>query len=126
MRRCAGALPFGVVNTGRNDPAPGSPDRAGAARTHRTHAFTHDAAGNLVDVNQPDGPRASRFYLAWNPSCVLGRVRHDVPPALAERLAARVGGQAASDNLRPARRHYTLGLAMDLWIPQRECTASGP
>lgn len=68
------------------------------ARIVRT-LFTHDAAGNLVDVNEPDGPRAPRFYLAWNDHGVLWRVRHDVPRALAERLAAIVAAQPASDDL---------------------------
>lgn len=61
--------------------------------------FTHDAAGNLVDVNEPGGPRAPRFYLAWNERGVVWRVRHDVPPALADRLAAIVAAQPASDDL---------------------------
>jgi hypothetical protein len=49
------------------------------ARIART-LFTQDAAGNLVDVNEPGGPRAPRFYLAWNERGVIWRVRHDVPP----------------------------------------------
>jgi hypothetical protein len=68
------------------------------ARIART-LFTHDAAGNLVNVNEPGGPRAPRFYLAWNEHGVIGRVRHDVPPALADRLAAMVAAQPASAEL---------------------------
>lgn len=68
------------------------------ARIART-LFTHDAAGNLVDVNEPDGARAPRFYLAWNDRGTVWRVRHDVPPALAERLAAIVTAQPPSDDL---------------------------
>jgi hypothetical protein len=68
------------------------------ARIART-LFTHDTAGNLVDVNEPGGERAPRFYLAWNRCGVLWRVRHDVPPAVAERLAAIVAEQSASDDL---------------------------
>jgi hypothetical protein len=68
------------------------------ARIART-LFTHDAAGNLVDVNEPGGDPAPRCYLAWNTSGVLWRVRHDVPPVLAERLAAIVAAQPASDDL---------------------------
>jgi hypothetical protein len=68
------------------------------ARIART-LFTHDSAGNLVDVNEPGGPPAPRLYLAWNEHGVIGRVRHDVPPALADQLAAIVAAQPASDDL---------------------------
>jgi hypothetical protein len=68
------------------------------ARIART-LFTHDAVGNLVDVNEPGGPCAPRFYLAWNERGVVWRVRHDVPPVLADRLAAIVAAQPASDDL---------------------------
>lgn len=68
------------------------------ARIART-LFTHDSAGNLVDVNEPGGPRAPRFYLAWNGGGVVWRVRHDVPPALGHRLSEIVAAQPASDDL---------------------------
>lgn len=68
------------------------------ARIART-LFTHDAAGNLIDVNEPGGPRAPRFYLAWNERGVIWRVRHDVPLALAHRLSEIVAAQPGSDDL---------------------------
>jgi hypothetical protein len=68
------------------------------ARIART-LFTHDADAHLVDVNEPGGPRAPRFYLAWNDRGVLWRVRRDVPPAVTEQLAAIVAGQVATDDL---------------------------
>jgi len=68
------------------------------ARIART-LFTHDTAGNLVEVNEPGGPAAPRFYLAWNERGVVWRVRHDLPPELADRLAAIVAAQPATDDL---------------------------
>lgn len=68
------------------------------ARIART-LFTHDAAGAIIDVNEPGGPPAPRCYLAWNADGVVGRVRHDVPPALAARLAAQIAAQPATADL---------------------------
>lgn len=68
------------------------------ARIART-LFTHDAAGRIIDVNEPDGARAPRCYLAWNDHGVIWRVRNDVPAAVADRIAAIVAAQPASGDL---------------------------
>lgn len=79
-------------------PSDRSSDPALLARIART-LFTHDAAGNIVDVNEPDGPRAPRFYVAWNAHGVLWRVRHDVPPGLVDRIASLLAAQPSSSDL---------------------------
>ena len=52
--------------------------------------FTRDGAGRLVDVNEPGGPRAPRFYVLWDGRRVRWWVRHDLPSALVVRLGVIV------------------------------------
>lgn len=61
--------------------------------------FTLDAAGNLLDVNEPGGPRAPWLFLTWNDRGALCRVRADVPAPLAARIAAIVAEQPATGDL---------------------------
>ncbi|HEY6176991.1 MAG TPA: GNAT family N-acetyltransferase [Kofleriaceae bacterium] len=73
----------------------GEPLLALIART----LFTHDAAGRLIDVNEPGGPRAPRFYMLWDGHDLLWRVRHDLPSSLVAALAAIVTGHPAPHDL---------------------------
>jgi hypothetical protein len=61
--------------------------------------FTHDAANRIVDVNEPGGPRAPRFYLLWDGRHALLRTRHDLPLAIAARSAAIVADNPVPDDL---------------------------
>lgn len=61
--------------------------------------FTRDATGNLLDVNEPGGPRAPRIFLIWNERGALCGVRADVPAPLAARIAAIVAEQPATRDL---------------------------
>ena len=61
--------------------------------------FTHDAAGRLVHVNEPDGPRAPRLYVSWSGRDLLWRVRDDVPRALVDDIAAILAGHPVPGDL---------------------------
>jgi hypothetical protein len=61
--------------------------------------FTHDAAGRIVRVNEPDGPAAPRLYVLWDGAAWLWRLRDDLPAALVSRLAALRAGHAVPTDL---------------------------
>jgi hypothetical protein len=62
---------------------------------HIEALFTHDAAGDLVRVNEPDGAPAPRFFLGRTPHGAVLGYRHDVDREVRAALEA-----AAEDDLR--------------------------
>jgi RimJ/RimL family protein N-acetyltransferase len=64
-------------------------------RAHVEAEFTHDAEGDLVRVNEPDGAPAPRFFLGRTVDGTLWRFRHDVDQELRRELEA-----AAEDDAR--------------------------
>ncbi|HEX5436683.1 MAG TPA: GNAT family N-acetyltransferase [Gemmatimonadaceae bacterium] len=67
-------------------------------QSHIEALFTHDAAGDLLRVNEPDGASAPRFFLGRTPHGAVLRYRHDVDHGSRAMLEA-----AARDDLRVAR-----------------------
>lgn len=68
-----------------------SPHRVAAVALMRLHVealFTHDAAGDLVAVNEPNGAPAPRFFLGRTEGGTVRRFRHDVGQELREQLIA--------------------------------------
>ena len=61
--------------------------------------FTRDADGDLVGINEDDGPRAPMLYVAWSQRGMLWRVREDVTPALAARIGEIVDKAPVHDAL---------------------------
>lgn len=51
-------------------------------RLHIETLFTHDAHGDMVRVNEPNGGSAPRFFLGRTAEGVVIRFRHDVDPAI--------------------------------------------
>lgn len=58
------------------------------ARLHVETLFTHDQDGRLLNVNEPAGAPAPRFFLARTTAGDLIRFRYDVDAALARELEA--------------------------------------
>jgi GNAT acetyltransferase-like protein len=56
--------------------------------THVEALFTHDAAGDLVRVNEPDGAPAPRFFLGRTMDGAVRRFRYDVGHDLRRELEA--------------------------------------
>jgi hypothetical protein len=50
--------------------------------------FTHDNAGRIVAVNEPDGAAAPRFFLGRTVEGNVWRFRHDLPEHLIQQLNA--------------------------------------
>src|SRR5688500_4899527 len=64
--------------------------------------FTHDAAGRMIRVNEPDGEPAPRFFLGRTAHGVEWRVRHDLADDLVRELASACAEETAGDEfLRP-------------------------
>jgi GNAT superfamily N-acetyltransferase len=57
-------------------------------RFHVEALFAHDAQGDLVRVNEPDGAPAPRFFLGRTSEGDLCRFRHDVSPEMRRDLEA--------------------------------------
>jgi len=55
-------------------------------RMHVEAEFTHDPAGRLVRVNEPNGGPAPPFFLGHTAQGVVRRYRHDVPDAMQREL----------------------------------------
>jgi hypothetical protein len=53
---------------------------------HVEALFTHDAGGDLVRVNEPDGARAPRFFVGRTSEGTMRRFRHDIGPDIREEL----------------------------------------
>lgn len=72
-------------------------------RLHVETLFTHDAAGRMVRVNEPNGKHAPRFFLGRAADGGrVWRVRHDVDDALARTLeAVSLAEREGDELLRP-------------------------
>ena len=57
-------------------------------RLHIEALYTHDAEGDLVRVNEPNGAPAPRFFLGRTVDGVVRRFRHDVGSELRGQLEA--------------------------------------
>jgi hypothetical protein len=66
------------------------PNHHGLMQLHLEALFTHDAAGDLVQVNEPRGAPAPRFFLGRTPHGPMLRYRHDVDRAIRQVLEAAV------------------------------------
>jgi len=64
-------------------------------RLHIEALFTHDASGDMVRVNEPDGGPAPRFFLGRTAEGVVLRFRHDVEPAIRRAIEAACEKQLA-------------------------------
>lgn len=62
--------------------------------------FTHDAAGRIVAINEPDGGPAPRFFLGRTRIGNVWRLRHDLPKATARRLSELAAAEPVTDDLR--------------------------
>lgn len=63
-------------------------------RVHVEALFTHDAEGDLVRVNEPDGTPAPRFFIGRTVEGALRRFRHDVDYDVRQQLEAASEGDA--------------------------------
>ncbi|HEU4558066.1 MAG TPA: GNAT family N-acetyltransferase [Longimicrobium sp.] len=69
-------------------------------RLHVETLFTHDAAGRMVGVNEPNGKDAPRFFLGRAADGGrVWRVRHDVDDTLTEALEAACLAEQDDDSL---------------------------
>ena len=59
-------------------------------RTHIEALFTHDARGDLVRVNEPNGGAAPRFFLGRTMQGDVWRFRHDVTSDMRAELEAAI------------------------------------
>src|SRR5687767_9897709 len=57
---------------------------------HVEALFTHDEAGRLVCVNEPDGAPAPRFFIGTTLEGPVLRLRYDVPDDIRRELEAAV------------------------------------
>lgn len=68
-------------------------------RQHVAVLFTHDTAGRLLRVNEPDGGPAPWMFLGRTRMGHILRIRHDLPSALAEAATALIADQPPPDDL---------------------------
>lgn len=64
----------------------GAPDDLARMRLHAHALFTHDAAGRMLRVNEPNGAAAPRFFLGHTAAGDLLRFRADVSDATVRAL----------------------------------------
>ena len=64
-------------------------------RLHIEALFTHDANGDMLRVNEPNGPVAPRFFLGRTAEGVVLRFRHDVGRAIRREIEAACEKQLA-------------------------------
>ena len=77
-------------------------------RMHIDALYTHDAAGDLLSVNEPagGGAPAPRFYLGTTADGCVRRFRHDVTAALRAELAASDQAELADRAIPPSAARY--------------------
>jgi hypothetical protein len=66
-------------------------------RHHVEALFTHDAAGDLIHVNEPGGAPAPRFFAGRTEEGMLVRFRHDVAHDVRRELEAALAHDAILD-----------------------------
>ena len=64
-------------------------------RLHIEALFTHDANGDMVRVNEPNGGVAPRFFLGRTAEGVALRFRHDVDRAIRRQIETACEKQLA-------------------------------
>ena len=64
-------------------------------RLHIEALFTHDANGDMLRVNEPNGAAAPRFFLGRTAEGVVIRFRHDVERAIRREIEAACEKQLA-------------------------------
>lgn len=67
---------------------------------HVEALFTHNAASDLLCVNEPNGARAPRFFLGRTPGGPVLRFRDDLDDRIREELRAAAVSDVASDAMR--------------------------
>jgi hypothetical protein len=83
-------------------------DARDVMRLHAEALFTHDRAGDLVRVNEPNGAVAPRFFLGRTTHGDMWRFRHDVASDVRAELEAAIRaelreGSAVESPIDPAR-----------------------
>lgn len=73
--------------------------------------FTHDAAGRIVAVNEPDGDPAPAFFLGRTRQGNLWRIRYDLPAETARRLMELAASEPVDDDLRAEPRNLAAMMA---------------
>lgn len=73
------------------------PDDRGLMRMHLDALYTHDAAGRMLAVNEPGGPRAPRFHLGRTAHGSVWRFRDDVDDGLVRALESLCRAEPAGD-----------------------------
>src|SRR5262245_60954577 len=63
-------------------------------RIHIEALFTHDARGDLVHINEPNGAPAPRFFLGRTAAGDVWSFRHDVEPDVRAEIEAVIGSDA--------------------------------
>jgi RimJ/RimL family protein N-acetyltransferase len=66
-------------------------------RMHVEALFTHDARGDLLRVNEPNGAPAPRFFLGQTPAGLVLRFRGDVREETRQELAAAASLEIVND-----------------------------
>ena len=80
-------------------------------RAHVEALFTHDDAGDLVRVNEPNGAPAPRFLLGKSTQAVILRFRYDIDDELREELSAAARSEDARLDAPPNAVRYEAILA---------------
>jgi RimJ/RimL family protein N-acetyltransferase len=84
---------------------------------HVEALFTHDAAGRLVRVNEPDGAPAPRFFVGRTIDGPVLRFRHDVPSDVRKELEAAVAGDVHGHTLDAPISPTRYEAILDRWAP---------
>lgn len=88
--------------------------------------FTHDERGRIVQVNEPDGDVAPRFYLGRTSDGNIWRVRHDLPEVVVEELEALARSEPIPHDLREPPMHLeAFKQALEAHAPVKEA-GGGP
>lgn len=88
--------------------------------------FRYDAAGRMIETNEPDGDRAPRLFLGRTRAGNLWRFRDDLPDELVRELETLLAQEPiATDLTQPPVMFDALRAALDAHAPVR-ATYSGP
>jgi RimJ/RimL family protein N-acetyltransferase len=88
--------------------------------------FTHDTAGRIVAINDPDGGPAPRFFLGRTRSGNLWRIRHDLPETTAVQLDTLAAAEPVRDDLRTDPHHMMAFLEVLRADREIQSIVSGP
>jgi len=73
--------------------------------------YTHDPSGRILDVNEPGGDRAPRFFLGRTREGAIWRCRDDVAEETVQELERLASKEPIRDNLRAEPRNLDAFLA---------------